>query len=391
MNNHAILYINHSRSTEQPARYVSVQAQLVACRIYAAARGFTIDGVHVNTGDTADWTKTADGLFTQLQASLAAPEDTRIHTVVVYDPTTFTDAGGKWDPLGELLRVYGIRVESALPPHQKPFFESEADQLVRRIMLDLHASQGAHVTPKLRQIPVSYFELPPGVWESVLDLLGDEAQLRQLIATQRRAAEQSRWLSQLELARSQEQGPERKRSELLERYLEGAVTRTELSERAHELELELHTLRAGRRRAHAALAACTLTPEAEEKVVEVARCIRDVLEGLSIEERQRAAGALNMTVGSASGTGDLRISCLLPLLDETQREEVEWSTRMVRGTVEVQLTVPPLQGPTAQAEDYLLTWTLTASQISCEPACTTGVLHTMRYALAAGSGDVVLA
>lgn len=391
MNEHAVLYINRSRSTEPIARPVSAQAQLVACRLYAAARGFIVDGVHVNSDDAAQWTKTADSLFTQIQASLAAPEAARLHTVVVYDPTTFKGAGGKLDPLGELLRVYGIRVESALPPHQTTFHESEADQLVRRIMQDLHAVQGESVTPKLRQTPVSYVELPSGVWDSLLDLLGDEVRLRQIIATQRSAgdAERNHWLNELELARSQEQGPEWKRSELLERYLEGAITRPELSEQAHKLELELHSLRAGRRRAHAAYAACMLAPEIEQRVVEIAGCIRGGLEGLSVEEQQRAAGALNILVDPTPGAGDLRISCLLPLIDETQREEVACSTRLVRGTVEVKLTVPPLHGPTAPAEDYPLTWRVRATPLSREPARTTDDLRSIRHAWVSGSGEVV--
>lgn len=62
MNSHVVLYINGNRSAESPAQQVSAQAQLIACRLYAAARGFIVDGVHMNPGGEAHWAKTPESL-----------------------------------------------------------------------------------------------------------------------------------------------------------------------------------------------------------------------------------------------------------------------------------------------------------------------------------------
>ena len=163
------------------------------------------------------------------------------------------------------------------------------------------------------------------------------------------------------------------------------MTRDELSSSVAQLEAELRTLRSERRRAHAKLAACTASLELEDRVVASALCIGRALEGLEEEERRRAAGLLHLC-SKTTAAGGQTVACLLPLVDETERESVLWKSRKIRGQLTFSLTVPPLGGPSSLPEDYALTWLAAgtapgASQPSCTCASPTPASAAERQAV----------
>jgi hypothetical protein len=93
-----------------------------------------------------------------------------------------------------------------------------------------------------------------------------------------------------------------------------------------------------------------LSPALERQLVASARSLRLALEGLNAEEAARAAGWLHVRP-EAGG-----YACLLPLVDDSQREQARWSTASRRGQNLLPLATPPLDGPDAAPEDYPLAW-----------------------------------
>jgi hypothetical protein len=126
--------------------------------------------------------------------------------------------------------------------------------------------------------------------------------------------------------------------------------------RRESMDVQLRDLRRERRRAHAYVSAGALPDEEEALVVEMARCLRPVLAGLSADEQGRAARYLQLR-SPAPGDGGAAACCLLPLVDETQRVDAQWVTRKERGRVACSLVVPP-QRESSTAEDYPLVWTV---------------------------------
>lgn len=105
------------------------------------------------------------------------------------------------------------------------------------------------------------------------------------------------------------------------------------------------------------LGAGSLSSASEDLIVEIAHHLIPVLEGLDAGESQRAAEYLQIK-GDPQEDGSMRVTCMLPLVDESQRNNAEWTVRKVRGRAEQVLEVPPAQGPGTPAEDYPLAWTI---------------------------------
>lgn len=371
MTTYATLYVNPWPKREEEPAQSSIQAQLIACRAYAVAHGYPVQGVFANLeGGRNCRHNTAAGLLEQVQNGPAAAHmkgQTNDLVVVVYEGRQLLDEHGKPDPIGRLIAAYGVRVESALPPHSVPevnsYFKPEAVQVASKAMRDLlgvrtHAPiikpSAAYVDDVDDAEPVREY-----VWRSLLDLLGDDQWLRRQICTQRASGSSRRelWLQALEGAQRAEAETETRRIKLLDLLLDEIINKQVLACRRAEMDGRLYALRCQRQQAHAFLAAPSLSPAAEELVVEIARCLVPVLEGLDPNERQRAAQYLQVNA-DPQDDGTMQVACLLPLVDESQRETAVWTVRKEQGQAVQMLIVPPAGGPDAAAEDYPLAWTI---------------------------------
>ncbi|MFN8463893.1 MAG: hypothetical protein U0X20_00020 [Caldilineaceae bacterium] len=335
----------------------SFRARLIACRVYAAARGFAVrDQYTPSSSDPMQPQRAMEMLLEQVQANPASDDADRLDVIVVYDLAELRNADGKWNPIAELLRMSGLQVEAAMLPHMVAPADWTPDlvwQSVARRLFSIRAHSG-EPKPKPAGAPTPV-DVNPTAWRSLLYLLEDEQRLRAQIAGQRQPDELPARADQLAAARLREWAPEWRKNELLEQLLAGETTREELAISVGQLEVELCALRLERRQAHARLAACTASSDLEDTVVEIAGCIAQALTGLAEEDRQRAAGLLHLRTNTMTN-GSLIVSCLLPLVDETQRECVLWSSTKSKGQLFFGLTVPPLGGNAAAPEDYALTW-----------------------------------
>lgn len=363
MTTYAAIYMD-SRPDSLREPEPSFRARLIACRVYAAARGFAVrDQYTPSSSDPMQPLGAVHMLLEQVQANPASGGADRLDVIVVYDLADLRNADGKWNPIAELLRMSGLQVEAAMPPHVVATADWTPDtvwQSVARRLFSIRAHSGEpKPKPAAAPTPVA---VNPAAWRSFLDLLGDEQRLRAQIADDRQPDELPARADQLAAARLREWVPEWRKNELLEQLLAGEISREELASSVGQLEVQLRTLRFERRQAHAWLAACTATRELEDTVVEIAGCIAQALTGLADEDQQRAAGLLHLRTNTMTN-GSLIVSCLLPLVDETQRECVLWSSKKAKGQLVFDLTVPPLGGNAAAPEDYALTWDANAGPL----------------------------
>ncbi len=327
---------------------VHQQARLLACRTYAAARGYAVQEAFVAGQESRMALPQALlSLLERVQAGLAHPPSVQ-QAVVVYDLGAWQNEAGGADPLVDLLHASGVRLEGALPPHTLPAARRPDAGVLRGVLHGLFS-----IEPAGRLLPVEPLTpavLPAGAWQGLLDLLEDEGRLRDLAAVRPQGtAGREDLRRQLDAAREQEREIERRMGELLDGLLEGRLEKAHVSAAWAGLETELRSQRVERRRAHALLAGGPFPPALVEQAVVSARCLRRVLEGLSAEEAARAAGSLHVRAEAGGWTG------LLPLVDDPARSTARWSARGARGRNTPAMETPP-GGPDAHPEDYPLAW-----------------------------------
>lgn len=379
MTSQAIFYVNPDTDGEEPDRQVITegQAQLIACRLYAAARGYAAAGVHANLAGThAGWRQAAADALEQVQNAGICAEDpaARAPVLVTYDGRELLSADGQPNPIGKLVAAWGVRVETALPPHALPqvngYYKPESLHMWHRTMQDLwgiyaRPAQGRpQPEPDIEDEPVD-----PLLFPALLALLEDETALHGLAARRREQTreEQERWQAALAEVRTAEEDAERKRSLLLDLLLEGTVPKSMITARRERLDAEIYRLGRERRRTHAFAAAALLSGEQESQIIEVARRVRPVLEGLTEGEQRRAAYFLQASL-SAADEGQAQFFCLLPLVDDSQRGQAQGTAGRQRGKRSGAISEPLAASPEAPAEDYPLVWTVPLGTARAEAA-----------------------
>lgn len=371
MNQIAALYVGRRAEDDEgdgdlARRVMGMRAQMVACRVYAAARGFFVRDAYAAGPTQEQWTRNTCKLLERVQVNPALAVEERLHVLVLYDWDALGAAGGAAasgeDALAQLLRLGGVRVEAVQPPHVVAEAGGPCDLAWQEFARTMFS--GAPVVQEARSKPIPPPEpIPVGdaVWLSFLALLNDEQRLRRAVAAQQEEAGQELpvRMERLDDARRQEWMSAWRMGELLDLLLDRKISQEEFATHVRSLETELQERRLARRRAHAALALSRPSPELVDRVVLTAVHISRALEGLQRAERQRAAGLFQ--IRSEPTPDGPAISCLLPLVDDRERESVVWSGKRVQGRDELALAVPPRGGSGADPEDFLLQWRLAAA------------------------------
>jgi hypothetical protein len=336
------------------------RARLVACRLYAAGRGYRIAGVHAAVdapphrrreaaAGLLDWAQR--NAFTPDSALPVLPDKDRpdkdlpdkdrpnkdLPVIVVYDAGELVGRDGRPDAIGRLVAALGVRVETVLPPHTAEeingYFAPEAVQLASRTVRNLLGTPG-DPAPSLGDEPGirgggeeeaeaddADRPLETELYEELLDLLGDTGRLRTILGGQRDGgARQARWAEAHAGICRAEADAQRRRRKLLDLWLENLIDKPLLLHRRVQADAQLAALRQERRLAQAHLTACTLTPAQETLVLEVCRQLQGVLARLDPSGRRRVARYLDLhAVMEADGRE--RASCLLPIGDEPDEPE----------------------------------------------------------------------
>jgi hypothetical protein len=361
MNQIAALYVGRqAREGGDVAHQVSrMQAQMVACRVYAAARGFFVREAFAAGPGREPWIRNTSKLLERVQVNPALALEEQLHVLVLYASGALGATAGGEDALARLLRLSGVRVEAVQPPHvvaEAGGPGAEAwQEFARPLFFGAPVLQEARTKPAA---PPEALAADEAVWRSFLTLLHDEQRLRGAIAAQQQEDDQGlpAQREQLEDARRQESLAEWRMGELLDLLLDRKISEEAFSSQARSLAAELRDRRLARRRAHAVLAGRHPTPQLVDRIVLTAAMVAPALECLPPAERQRAAGFFQLRSEPAQGGQSL--ACLLPLVDDSVREAASWSVKPRQGCNELGLTVPPLGGSEADPEDFLLGWRL---------------------------------
>ena len=177
----------------------------VCCRTRFSVR----DQYTPGGSDTMQPQQAVHRLLEQVQANPASDEADRLDVIVVYDLADLQDRAGKWNQIAELLRMSGLRVEAAVPPHAVAADDWVPDPVwqgvARRLFSIRPRSTEPRPKPSAAPLPV---DVDPAAWRSLLDLLGDEQRLRALIAGRRQPGEQLVRSERLAAARLREWAPE---------------------------------------------------------------------------------------------------------------------------------------------------------------------------------------
>ena len=169
------------------------------------------------------------------------------------------------------------------------------------------------------------------VWRAITEILLDENNLRQAIRAQRTQAQASvqPLEDRLEALQSTRQELERKLQALIDVFLDGSMPRSIAEGRKKLLTANLAALEEEEKRVRGQMAAATLTPKAEESLLDVARAIRQGATELPFEEKRRIVMLLQVKVRVLSKT-QMKVSCLLPMTMEVV--EVESGNKQDGGT-----------------------------------------------------------
>lgn len=167
MTTFAALYVNSWAKQGEKTDRGSMQAQLIACRAHAVACGYSVQGVFANLAGGRDGQRGASGDLLELVQnwlpSSNGSEEVGGLVVIVYDGRQLLKEDGRPDPVARLIAAYGVRVESALPPHSVPevntYFEPAAVQIASQTMRDL---LGVRDSAPLVRAPAETIGYPSG-------------------------------------------------------------------------------------------------------------------------------------------------------------------------------------------------------------------------------------
>jgi hypothetical protein len=366
----AVLYVNtaYLKDGEQPPALPCPLAQLIACRVYAAARGFDVKGAHVNwRSDPEAILPTLCSLLDQLMPNGSPAADSAYQVVVVYDRSAVRLTPP--DKIESLLGRHDVQVESVRAPHVVPAADTSQDRAYRMFLRGLFGQPTLGGAPRAVVVEDEAAELPscdPAQWAALLALLGSESRVRAVVRQEQLAAAGARahWLARLAEAREQEAAAHKEWDGLLDLLLDDVIDSSETIRRAGAQRVKADALAVERRRAHALADSAHTARDKEQLIVEIALGLHQALEGLAPAEQRRAARLLDLRVRRTPGADDSQVecSCLLPLVDESQREQVvvKQSHKLSR------IVTPPLGGPDSPAEDYALAWTVTMPESAME-------------------------
>lgn len=365
----AVLYVNtaHLQDGEDPPALPSPLAQLIACRVYAAARGFDVKGEHVNwSSDPEAVLPTLRGLLDQLMPNESPSADSPIQLVVVYDRSAVRLSPP--DKIESLLGRHDVQVESVRTPHVVAAADTPQDRAYRMFLRGLFGQPTLSGAPRAVVVDDDTAKLPPCDpvhWTALTALLGSESQLRAIVQQDRLGAAGGRaqLLARLAEAREQEAAAHEEWNGLLDLLLDKVIDGKEAARRADAQRVKADALAVARRRTHALADSARTATDKEQQIVEIALGLHQALDGLAPAEQRRAAHLLNLRARQmlATDCGQAECSCLLPLVDESQREQVQ--IKQQRGRPKV--VAPPLGGPDSPAEDYVLAWTVMMPGCEC--------------------------
>jgi site-specific DNA recombinase len=186
----------------------------------------------------------------------------------------------------------------------------------------LYRCPGTIDRPRRPQCDVRFYRyadlVDDAVWGAIVEVLHDEAKLRQAIAAQRAGAQTAvqPLADKLEALQGTRQELERKLQALIDLFLDNSLPRHIVEDRKNLLKTNLEALDEEERRLRGEMAVATLTAQAEESLLDVARAIREGAAELSFEEKRRIVMLLQVKVQALSKSR-LKVNCLLPMTIDT--------------------------------------------------------------------------